>query len=56
MEKYKTTDIAKLQDFGKAAQHFISAIYEVNWDLLSINKDNTSFRVKMSNKFTVMGH
>jgi len=52
MEKGKTTDIARYQDFGEAAWHFISAIYEANWDLLSINKDNISFRVKVSNKFT----
>jgi len=41
-----------LQDFGEVAWHFISAIYKANWDLLPIDKDNTSFKIKVSNKFT----
>jgi len=53
IKKDKATDITELQVLGEVAWYFIFAIYEANWDSLPIDKDNTPFRVKALNNFTL---
>ena len=50
--KGKINDIPKLKDFSEATWNFISSIYESGWDSVYINKNNNSFRNRISNKFT----
>ena len=42
----------QLKDFGEVVWSFISSIYESGWNILSLNKNNKSFRGKVSYKFT----
>ena len=52
VQQGKISDIAKLQDFGKAAWSFILSIYEADWNSIPINNQNISFRNAVSNKST----
>ena len=48
----KAMDVAELQDFGEAVWSFILSIYKAGWDLLLVDKHNSSFKNKVANKFT----
>lgn len=48
----KFNNILELKDIGKAAQKFLSAIYNSGWDSLIANKNNNLFRQKVLLKFT----
>ena len=47
----KTNNIKDLEDIGKVAWEFISAIYEAHWNSLFIDNSKTSFRNKVKSKF-----
>jgi len=44
--------IKDLEGVGKAVWEFLSSIYNFHWDSLYINNTNTTFRNKISSKFT----
>ena len=44
----KVNNVKKLQDIGEAAWKFVSAFYNVEWDLLIADVYNNSFRQKVS--------
>jgi len=48
----KSNEVSELEDIGIATWKFLSAIYNLEWDLLITNKDNNSFRQKIRFKFT----
>jgi len=50
--KGKANNILELNGFSKAAWSFISSIYKSGWDFLYTNKENNSFRNRISNKFS----
>ena len=45
-------NIKELKEFGDAAFNFISSIYEANWNTIHSDKNNNSFRSRITNKFT----
>ena len=45
--------IKNLESVGKAVWEFLSSIYNFHWDSLYINNTNTTFRNKISSKFTL---
>ena len=45
-------NIKNLEGIGKAVWEFLSSIYNSHWDSLYINNTNTTFRNKVSSKFT----
>ena len=52
IKKEKANNIPELKNFGEVIWSFISSIYESEWNILSLNKNNKSFRGKVSYKFT----
>jgi len=52
IENNKANEVLDLKGIGEAAWNFISAIYNSGWDSLIVDKDNNSFRQKVSSKFT----
>jgi len=48
----KANNVPKLKNFDKATWNFIFSIYNSVWDLLSSDKYNNLFRLKLSSKFT----
>ena len=47
-----SNNIKDLEDVGKAVWKFLSSIYNSYWDGLYVNDANTTFRNKVSSKFT----
>ena len=47
----KANNVKDLEDVGKVAWEFISAIYETHWDSLFVDYSKTSFRNKVKSKF-----
>ena len=47
-----SNNIKDLEDVGKAVWKFLSSIYNSYWDCLYVNDTNTTFRNKVSSKFT----
>ena len=45
-------NIKNLEGIGKAVWEFLFSIYDSHWDDLYINNTNTTFRNKVSSKFT----
>ena len=45
-------NIKDLKDIGKAAWEFLSSFYNLYWDGLYVNDNNTMFRNKVKSKFT----
>jgi len=45
-------NIKDLKGVGKAVWEFLSSIYDSHWDGLYVNNTNTTFRNKVSSKFT----
>jgi len=52
IENSKFNEVTDLKDIGKGTWNFISAIYKSEWDSLITDNNNTSFRSKVSSKFT----
>ena len=53
IESDKTNNIKDLKEVGKAAQEFISFLYEAHWDNLFVDDTNTLFRNKVKLKFSL---
>ena len=47
-----SNNIKDLEGVGKAVWKFLSSIYDSYWDGLYVNNTNTTFRNKVSSKFT----
>ena len=45
-------DIKDLEGIGNMVWEFLSSIYDSHWDGLYVNNFNTTFRSKVSSKFT----
>ena len=52
VKRGKVNDFDNFKGIDKVAQNFISAIYDLGWDALSID-NNISFRNKIASKFTL---
>ena len=54
LEDKTEKDIPQISEFGFAAWEFLTAIYEVDWDKLPVNKSQRSFRQCVSTQFNKM--
>ena len=52
IESGKANEVNDLKGIDEVAQSFISAIYELGWDSLITNNNNSFFRYKVMAKFT----
>ena len=52
VEKGKVNDLNDLKDVVKEVWNFISAFYNMGWDMLIANSNGSSFRNKVVAKFT----
>ena len=52
VERGKVNDFDNFKGIDKVAWNFISAIYDLGWDALSVD-NNISFRNKVASKFTL---
>jgi len=52
VKRGKVNDFDNLKGIDKVAWNFISAIYDLGWDILSVD-NNVSFRNKVASKFTL---
>ena len=52
VEKGKVNDLSNLKGVVKEAWNFISAFYNMGWDMLIANSNGSSFRNKVVAKFT----
>ena len=53
IKKNKANNISDFSNIGEAAWNFILALYNLGWDILIVNKNNCSFRQKVSAQFTL---
>ena len=53
IKRNKINDVLDLSSVGEAAWNFISALYKSGWNSLVSNKDNQTFRQKITSKLTL---